>query len=490
MNRPAFSIVRPDGGEIEQTVETLDRALRQVKVQQRKAEVGQVERAKVAPPGMQPLLGPGDLEQLHCHLLGLEIRPDLPEPDDRQGFPAHPKGAAPRALERREAVLLRVLAHRDHPSPRRTTTRSGGERSSRRSGRSTGAGRGQQRLRLPAAGDAGRIAEAAWRQFRSKPLREGAEVHLPARCRSIRACSSAISSRSRSSASRTRPSPRCSATSRRSSIASSACSTTREHSASCTAACSSTAGPARPLLKLAEDLLDTDPVAQPRRFRQGARQRRGVRGAGAGGDRALPRALSRAVASKAEVRDDVSGLMVSRGNLLIGKPDRGSRCRGSRRCSSTRSAPTSLTYFNGQAQPFKQLYAGLPEYEELQEGLAVLAEYLVGGLSRPRLRLLAARVVAARSAWLDGATFVERLPGTGSDLRFRAAHGLHRSPCGSIAAVGSRRTPSTCGASSKLLDYLKGGGELEPLYVGKIAVRARPDHRGTAVAEGALRHAA
>ena len=29
--------------------------------------------------------------------------------------------------------------------------------------------------------------------------------------------------------------------------------------------------------------------------------------------------------------------------------------------------------------------------------------------------------------------------------------------------------PSTCAASSSLLDYLRDGGELEPLFVGKIA---------------------
>ncbi len=37
---------------------------------------------------------------------------------------------------------------------------------------------------------------------------------------------------------------------------------------------------------------------------------------------------------------------------------------------------------------------GLAGYEETQEGLAVLAEFLVGGLSPHRLRQLAVRVVA------------------------------------------------------------------------------------------------
>src|SRR5690606_34958845 len=45
-------------------------------------------------------------------------------------------------------------------------------------------------------------------------------------------------------------------------------------------------------------------------------------------------------------------------------------------------------------------------YDELQEGLAVLAEYLVGGLSPGRLRLLAGRVLAIHFL-IDGASFVE-----------------------------------------------------------------------------------
>ena len=38
-------------------------------------------------------------------------------------------------------------------------------------------------------------------------------------------------------------------------------------------------------------------------------------------------------------------------------------------------------------------------YEELQEGLAVLAEYLVGGLNRTRMQQLAARVLAIADAF-------------------------------------------------------------------------------------------
>ena len=39
-----------------------------------------------------------------------------------------------------------------------------------------------------------------------------------------------------------------------------------------------------------------------------------------------------------------------------------------------------LTWFNGRAQPLSLMHCGLAGYEALQEGLAVLAEYLCGGL--------------------------------------------------------------------------------------------------------------
>jgi uncharacterized protein (TIGR02421 family) len=65
-----------------------------------------------------------------------------------------------------------------------------------------------------------------------------------------------------------------------------------------------------------------------------------------------------------------------------------------------------LTYANGQRQPFHQLYVGMAGYEELQEGLAVLAEFLSGGLGPARLKLLAGRVVAVH-ALIQGASYVD-----------------------------------------------------------------------------------
>lgn len=105
------------------------------------------------------------------------------------------------------------------------------------------------------------------------------------------------------------------------------------------------------------------------------------------------------------VQNNISGLIVSRGNLLVGDKVKIAESRVEALLNHEVGTHL-LTYYNGKAQSFTLLRSGLAGYDELQEGLAVLAEYLVGGLSKPRLRLLAARVVAAYSL-TDGATFID-----------------------------------------------------------------------------------
>jgi uncharacterized protein (TIGR02421 family) len=127
-----------------------------------------------------------------------------------------------------------------------------------------------------------------------------------------------------------------------------------------------------------------------------------------------------------------------------------------------------LTYVNGRQQPFQQLYAGLAGYEELQEGLAVLAEYLAGGLTPSRLRTLACRVIAVK-AMVEGRTFVEA---------FQLLHDEHRMP-GRVAFMTALRAFRGGGLTKDII-YLRGlrdlvahlrqGHDLEPLYVGKIAL--------------------
>jgi uncharacterized protein (TIGR02421 family) len=106
-----------------------------------------------------------------------------------------------------------------------------------------------------------------------------------------------------------------------------------------------------------------------------------------------------------EVRSDISDLMVSHGQLLI--PATAHFRAGRVEALIHHEVGTHvLTYANGNAQPLKLFAVGLPGYEETQEGLAVLAEYAIGGLDPKRMRLLAARVIAVHRV-LEGAGFTQ-----------------------------------------------------------------------------------
>jgi len=126
-----------------------------------------------------------------------------------------------------------------------------------------------------------------------------------------------------------------------------------------------------------------------------------------------------------------------------------------------------LTHFNGAAQGLTVFRTGLANYEGMQEGLGVFAEWAVGGLSEARIRLLAGRVVAV-DAMLDGADFLEVYRGLVD------AHGLPRKSAFDIAARVFRS-----GGFAKDLIYLKGfqdvmalvaaDAALDPFWTGKIA---------------------
>jgi uncharacterized protein (TIGR02421 family) len=131
-----------------------------------------------------------------------------------------------------------------------------------------------------------------------------------------------------------------------------------------------------------------------------------------------------------------------------------------------------LTYFNGRQQPLRQLYAGFAGYEALQEGLAVLAEYLAGGLTLGRTRTLAARVAAVH-AMVEGESFAET---------FNMLH-RQRGVCAKTAFMTTLRVYRGGGLTKDylylrglrdLLEYLRQGHDLEPLYVGKISLEHVP----------------
>ena len=229
-------------------------------------------------------------------------------------------------------------------------------------------------------------------------------------------------------------------------------------------------GVERSLLTLAQEVLDCVPV----RGRRPAAQQLG---AADFAERALGeirhyREVYSEFRATVSIRDDLySGLLVSGGELLIGKHTRIPADRVE--ALVQHEVGTHLvTYYNGRAQPFRQLDLGLAGYDCLQEGLAVLSEFLVGGLSGPRLRLLAARVLAVGQL-IEGATFVDTFRLLTGTCRFarRVAYTIAMR-----VYRGGGLTKDTLYLEGlvEILDYLRRGGEIEPLLVGKLAAEHIP----------------
>jgi uncharacterized protein (TIGR02421 family) len=175
--------------------------------------------------------------------------------------------------------------------------------------------------------------------------------------------------------------------------------------------------------------------------------------------------------SKVEVRDDLTSLMVSNGNLLVGS--RMTFPPGRVEPLLQHEVGTHIvTHWNGHAQPFKLLSVGLAHYDELQEGLAVFAEYLAAGLTPLRMRTLAARVLAAQTV-VEGATLVDTWRmltgsfGFGNRAAFLLAMRVHR-------GGGFVKDSIYLRGVQHVLDFLADGGHLETLLVGKIATDHAP----------------
>ena len=171
--------------------------------------------------------------------------------------------------------------------------------------------------------------------------------------------------------------------------------------------------------------------------------------------------------ARVQLRPDIVGLMVSRGSLLVGASTKVPKARVDALLAHEVGTHI-VTYVNGRDQPFRQLYIGLPGYDELQEGLAVLAEYLVGGLGRPRLRLLAARVLATHRM-VDGADFVEvfRELDRAHDFAQRAAFNITMRV---FRGGGLTKDIVYLRGLVGLLKHLQQGGDLDPLIVGKVGL--------------------
>lgn len=176
--------------------------------------------------------------------------------------------------------------------------------------------------------------------------------------------------------------------------------------------------------------------------------------------------------AKVEVCDQIaSGMMVSGDRLLISpsvklQPDR------LEALMHHEIGTHLLTYFNGRCQPFRQLYSGLAGYDELQEGLAIMSEYLTGGLTANRLRSLAGRVIAVRSM-ISGASFTETFSRLHYGLQFSARQAFVTT-LRVFRGGGLTKDFIYLRGLKGVLDYLSGGHDIEPLYVGKIGLHHLP----------------
>jgi uncharacterized protein (TIGR02421 family) len=176
------------------------------------------------------------------------------------------------------------------------------------------------------------------------------------------------------------------------------------------------------------------------------------------------------LATLVHVSDLVAGVMVENGDLFIGTDAYISADRVEQLLHHEIGVHV-LTYVNGSVQPIRMLSLGLDGYEETQEALGVLAEYLGGGLRPKRLRAFALRVMAAESV-SGRASFAETYElmtslGAGRNRAFNTTMRAHRSG-------GMTKDALYLGGISRLLGYLQAGGPLDSLLVGKASLADAP----------------
>ncbi|MDO1500619.1 DUF1704 domain-containing protein [Winogradskyella maritima] len=168
-----------------------------------------------------------------------------------------------------------------------------------------------------------------------------------------------------------------------------------------------------------------------------------------------------------EIRNDVAGIMVSKTKLLINDEVSFDERRADALIQHEVGTHI-LTYCNGRRQPLCQMYEGFEGYDQLQEGLAVIAEYLVGGLTVNRMRLLATRVIAVKSM-SDGADFIETFQLLRRRYNFseRIAYYISMRV---YRGGGLTKDAVYLAGLMDVLEYIEKGGKLDYLYTGKFNV--------------------
>ncbi|MEX0715109.1 MAG: flavohemoglobin expression-modulating QEGLA motif protein [Planctomycetaceae bacterium] len=449
-------------------IETLAGALRKIKLHNQSAEVEIDPRGRPVPPRMRPILSAAEAERIGCRTIGLEVRPIYDAPGSGNVFP--------RTLRRLRRSLGRAMkrsfftfahAHTNirpehyYALGRRTLLKSVWEAD----------------RRLAAISDSFDFllqvtpvnAESAWREFRQSKFSQPPTFHY----RPLAVDPALLKRQLYSVPLEKIDDPTLAFVLRqkqdeldRKITLLSDIGTRRFLWGSL-----QVYGRVEPaLLALAEDVLEH--VPRGRDESEGGQLDAAAFARRARDEIAHYRRIHPAFRPSVVVRDDIyAGLLVSGGDLLIGRETKVPR-RRAEALLQHEIGTHSVTYYNGRAQPLRLLAAGFAGYDGLQEGLAVLAEYLVGGLSRPRLRLLAARVVAV-DRLIEGASFVETF------RLLRNQHGFPPRVAYTIAMRVYRSGGLTKDAMylrglSEILEYLRGGSDLATLYAGKMAVEHVP----------------
>ncbi len=462
---PAFRIVERTSNRPEETVNTLRFALEHIKLYRRDAEITVESKNSVHPPGMSTLLTESQAGELNCFMLGLELRPVYRDGENGDTFPA-----ILRQLRRGVAQALRkaffafalehttVRPHHFYELGRRTVAKPVWEIERQLADIDS---RFDFLLQVTPIN-----AESSWGEFQENgfqkqpafyyrplnvdPLLLKRDLNLVATERIVDATMAHLLRQTQDELDRQV-------------TMLSDLGTNRFLHGSIQIYGSVDAS----LLKLARRLLKRFPSSD-HSYKSEEQIDAKAFASRAAKEFRYYRRQDKRFAAEVHVRDDMySGLMVSGGQLLIGRETTFPEHRAE--ALLQHEVGTHLvTYYNGLAQRMRLLATGLPGYDGMQEGLAVLAEYLVGGLSRGRLRMLAARVVAAHQM-IQGSCFTDTFE-TLVDVHKFDPHTAFTITLRVFRGGGLTKDIVYLRGLVEVLDYLRRGGDLQSLFVGKLAV--------------------